>query len=302
MLRFVSIALNVPADMLALAKPIWLAKPLVLPPPVVKLPTFSVPRVVPPAAPRNATVAPAPREKFAFTLLAPIVKSGVLMLVVDPAAVVTVGVAGFCAPVLLPIPNDVAAGIVLLAPRLSGPVARTLLLPAPPMRPVATSASKPAAAEASSVPEPPVLVLEVPIESAPVPPPPIEIEPPGAMTTLLLTLLLLPITSCPIDVEPPSVSVAAPVRVSVAVGPVTPPRKLNLAVPAPVNSVLFVSVTGALTLSLSRDKPASASRFTPGVAATLVTNSGPVAGAAWLMLIVDPPLSAPVPRRVSTLS
>src|SRR5204863_818161 len=120
-------------------------------------------------APRKFTVAPEPSVKFALDLLAPIVTLGVLMLVVEPAAVVTTGVAGFCAPLLLPMTNDVTAVMLLLAPRFSVPMAVTLLFPVPPMFTVATLAVKLDAAEASRMPEPAVAVLDVPIERVPAP-------------------------------------------------------------------------------------------------------------------------------------
>src|SRR5687767_5541547 len=262
---------------------------------------FICPRDVPPAAPRSVTVAPEPSVNVALALLAAIVMFGVLMFVVEPAAVVTSDVAGFWAPVLLPITNDVAAVIVLLAPRFSVPPAWTLLFPVPPRFTVATLAVKLAASDASRTPKPAVPVFDVPIDSVPVPAP-IEIDPPEAMATLPLALLLLPMTSWPIEVNPPRVRVDAPLFVSVAVGPVRPPVKLKLAVPAPVKSVLFVSVSGALTLYVRPEAPASALRFTIGVTAPLLISSNPVEGAAALMLMTEPPAAAPVPCRSRRLS
>src|SRR5687768_14933707 len=139
---------------------------------------FIAPRDVPPAAPRNVTVAPEPSRNWALALLAAIVMFGVLTAVVEPAAVVTVGVVKFWAPPLLPITNDVAAVSVLLAPRLSVPMAVTALLPVPPTLMIATLVVKLAAAVASRTPLPAVPVLDVPMASVPVPALPTASDPP----------------------------------------------------------------------------------------------------------------------------
>src|SRR5688500_709528 len=130
---------------------------------------FIAPRDVPPAAPRKVSVEPAPSVKAPLDLLAASVRLGVLIAVVEPAAVVTPEEAVFCAPVLLPPTNYAVAVIVLLAPRFSVPAALTLLLPVAPSETVATLAVKLAAAEASRTPEAAVPTPEVPMFNAPAP-------------------------------------------------------------------------------------------------------------------------------------
>src|SRR5438105_7961599 len=108
--------------------------------------------------PVRSQVLPEPSVNVELLLLPPMVKIGVRTVVVPPAAVVSSDAGAPLSPLRVPSESptmkDVAAIKVLLAGRLSVPVAVTLLFPVVPTAMVATSAEKLDAADTSSIPVP----------------------------------------------------------------------------------------------------------------------------------------------------